>query len=76
MNYDERAEYLWAYKEHTGCMDCGLDDPDELVFHHRDPEDMAFRVSAHCRQWWRVLDEIEKCDVVCKSCHRQRHADN
>ena len=58
------------------CADCGLSYPYYVMdFDHRDPSTKLFQLS-HSRQGRRTLlavaAEIEKCDVVCANCHRQR----
>ena len=41
-----------------------------LHFHHRDPETKVFNVGGRVTlSWQRLLAEIEKCDVLCTSCH-------
>ena len=45
-----------------------------LEFDHL--RDKRFEISAalHGRNWQAILDEIEKCEVVCANCHRRRTA--
>lgn len=58
------------------CMDCGVSYPWYVMdFDHRDPSLKSFTLS----MWKRsamgaraVRREIEKCDVVCSNCHRER----
>ena len=47
-----------------------------LEFHHRDPHQKDFSVSADgsTRSWARVQKEIEKCVLLCANCHREVHA--
>lgn len=53
------------------CMDCGEDDIVVLQFDHRDPKTKKRDVSA-CSTVTSVLEEIEKCDIVCANCHTRR----
>jgi hypothetical protein len=55
-------------------VDCGESDPVVLEFDHL--RDKSYNVSALLRAWsWnRVLQEIEKCEVVCANCHKRRTA--
>jgi hypothetical protein len=60
------------------CSKCGETFPPALDFHHRDPQEKLFSISDFVRQqhiWKRNLqelyDEIEKCDVLCATCHRK-----
>lgn len=73
-----RKAFLDAYKADKGCDVCGESDPRCLDFHHDDPKEKSFLVSQEykknsCRNWQLVLDEIEKCTVLCANCHRKRH---
>ena len=56
------------------CVDCGETDPVVLEFDHLRDKRFAIRLSAHGRNWQTILDEIEKCEVVCANCHRRRTA--
>ena len=70
----ERTRYLIEYFVAHPCVDCGETDPIVLEFDHL--RDKRFDISAalHGRNWQTVLDEIEKCEVVCANCHRRRTA--
>lgn len=52
---------------------CGQSHPAALDFHHRDAADkvdtIAFMFSS-MRPWDLIFKEIQKCDVICASCHR------
>lgn len=52
------------------CARCGSDR--ELVLHHRDP---ALKENHRIWSWAkeRRINEIMKCDVICKSCHKDAH---
>jgi len=57
------------------CQDCGYDTvPAALEFHHRDASSKAFGLGNWHGSWERLLEEAEKCDLVCANCHRIRHA--
>jgi hypothetical protein len=47
-----------------------------LDFHHKDPATKLFNISqkGHCRKWTEVLDEANKCILVCKNCHGEIEA--
>lgn len=70
----ERTGYLIAYFVAHPCVDCGETDPIVLEFDHL--RDKRFEISAAIRgrNWQTILDEIEKCEVVCANCHRRRTA--
>ena len=70
----ERTRYLLEYFKAHPCVDCGERDPVVLEFDHL--RDKSFAIGAKLVQfaWQTVLDEIEKCEVVCANCHRRRTA--
>jgi hypothetical protein len=69
-----RTAYLIAFFESHPCADCGEQDPLVLEFDHLG--DKLFNISQGLRDraWDAVLEEMEKCDVVCANCHRRRTA--
>jgi hypothetical protein len=59
------------------CVRCGIEDPDVLEFHHKDPsQKLAHLGAASTRSWGveRVRAEVAKCDVLCANCHRKLEA--
>lgn len=63
-------------KLNRGCFDCGYKEhPEALDFDHlRDKKSM---ITTAVRSGWsivRIMEEIEKCEVVCANCHRIRTA--
>ena len=82
MPYKDPARQREAQREHCRkkrlaaltdrvCERCGSDD--ELEFHHRDPEEkLSHRIWSWA--WERIAKELEKCDVLCKTCHRLESA--
>ena len=72
--YKKRRERLHGIKRDAGCKKCGERDPLLLQFHHRNPAEKSFRISAALtRPWGVLLAEIAKCDVLCLSCHKAEH---
>ena len=71
-------EAISYYKLRMGCIDCGYNSHAEaLDFDHIDPLSKTMPVSAlitHHRRMEDILEEIEKCEVVCSNCHRIRTA--
>lgn len=54
------------------CMDCGVRYPPYVMdFDHRDPTEKKMAVS-RAKTLQAAADEIQKCDLVCSNCHRQR----
>jgi hypothetical protein len=58
------------------CVDCGYDRYIEaLEFDHKDPSKKEFTISGnHCVSWERMKLELDKCELRCANCHRERHA--
>jgi len=73
----EKRLQVRAYKKEVGCASCGYkDNPDILHFHHRDPSTKVNNVSRmlgknHSIE--KIKLEIEKCDLLCISCHHKHH---
>jgi hypothetical protein len=42
-------------------------------FHHLDPQEKDFTISAHMTSWDRIKKEIDKCVLLCANCHREVH---
>ena len=56
------------------CADCGVQYPFYLIdFDHRDAETKMYELNAVDRMTVKAIKcEVEKCDVVCANCHRER----
>lgn len=64
--------------QHLGgsCSVCGYSKCSAaLDFHHKDPAQKDFAISAkgHTRSWDKVKIELDKCVLVCANCHREIH---
>ena len=70
----ERTKLLVEFLRLHPCVDCGETDPIVLEFDHLADKIFAISVGLRDRPWQDVLDEIDKCDVVCANCHRRRTA--
>jgi len=70
----ERTRYLVDYFARHPCVDCGESDPVVLEFDH--VRDKAFAIGQKLDRttWETILQEMEKCEVVCANCHRRRTA--
>lgn len=67
---------LDEYKMRRGCSRCGYaEHPSALDLHHTSPEDKKFSIAAKINNhpFESLIDEIEKCDVLCANCHRIIH---
>jgi hypothetical protein len=80
-----KQKYIWDFKAARGCVDCGERDPWVLDLDHVDPatKDMKpFRSQLPYRKnrrwtslsWPRLMEELEKCQVLCANCHRRKTA--
>ena len=58
------------------CLDCKRDDLNYCCydFHHRDPKskDVTWN-KLRLRSWKKIVEELDKCDLLCACCHRMRH---
>ena len=73
----ELREWYASFKSSTGCKDCGETDAFCLQFHHRDPQQKSANVARLISAGWckeRILQEIDKCDVLCFNCHLKAHS--
>ena len=65
--------------DHKGgeCQICGYDKcSDALEFHHLGDQTKVFGISSkgYTRSWSKVIQEVDKCILVCANWHRELHA--
>ena len=70
--------HIQEFKETRGCMDCGIMYPHWILeFDHLPGSEKVGNISAmvttHSLE--AIKAEIEKCEVVCANCHRDRTHD-
>lgn len=74
-NSNPKRRALDRIKTERGCQRCevkGLP-PAAYDFHHRDRSEKLFNLASSMaagRSWDLIRAEIEKCDVLCATCHR------
>ncbi|HEX8173967.1 MAG TPA: hypothetical protein VF543_02485 [Pyrinomonadaceae bacterium] len=70
---EKRREYLRLMKSRP-CTDCGIQYPYYVMdFDHREGEAKSFEMNHVNYVTMRAITrEIEKCDIVCSNCHRER----
>jgi hypothetical protein len=70
----ERRSLIATIKLDQGCADCGYDaDPVALQFDHLPGFEKRRKVGAMMQHSIEaILDEIDKCEVVCSNCHAVR----
>lgn len=68
---DRKRAELNVIKEAQGCMRCGYnEDGSKLHFHHRDSSTKLFNIGKGVAfSPIRLQEEIDKCDLLCISCH-------
>lgn len=72
----EIRDWFRRYKCTLVCMDCGINHPAVLQFHHRDRTSKSFAIADVVRRatsYRQITSEMEKCDVLCVNCHAKRH---
>ena len=75
LNRTKSAERFKMYKSTLSCIKCGENEACCLEFHHINPDNKAFNISEKVRslKWKTLLEEIEKCVVLCSNCHKKVH---
>lgn len=71
----ELREWYRELKRDYECTECGEDRAPALDFHH-EGESKNEAVSKMINDGYgkeRIMEEIEKCEVLCANCHRVRH---
>jgi 5-methylcytosine-specific restriction endonuclease McrA len=58
------------------CSICGYDKTYRaLEFHHINPKEKSFAVSANLNKAWKLIEtELDKCVLLCANCHREVEA--
>ena len=73
---DRNHEAMWNYLLDKCCVDCDINDSRVLEFDHLPQYQKSFNISralaGSTRSWKSILEEINKCDIVCANCHRIR----
>jgi hypothetical protein len=78
-NYDfiDAAELLLSTLKANPCVDCGqVKSRKSMCFHHvrRDKSFDVGQYRMHATSIEQLAAEIAKCVLVCRACHRKRHA--
>ncbi|MBX7222143.1 MAG: hypothetical protein K1Y36_19480 [Blastocatellia bacterium] len=71
--FAQRRAFVRQAKQRP-CADCGVQYPYYVMdFDHRDGDEKLFALNSVDRVTLKAIKlEIEKCDVVCANCHRER----
>lgn len=68
---------LVEYLSNKYCVKCGIKDIRVLEFDHMDPSIKSFGISSAITgtySWNKILQEIEKCQILCANCHKIKTA--
>ncbi len=68
---------LVLYLSDKACEECGISDIRVLDFDHIDPSIKSFGIARGITtgySWAKIIDEIQKCKILCSNCHRIRTA--
>lgn len=60
------------------CERCGysnLNYPSAFHFHHIDRDSKAFQISENNRKFEALKEEVDKCNLLCATCHAEIHED-
>jgi hypothetical protein len=70
----DKARKLLQYKG-SKCQRCGYDKCSAaLDFHHLDPKQKRFTIaSSLTRKMSDLIEEADKCILICSNCHRELH---
>lgn len=76
--YQENKDIVGEIKSQKGCAKCGDTRPYVLDFHHTDPSTKVEKISRMVSNNYSMnnpilLNEIDKCVVLCANCHREWH---
>ena len=63
--------------KNNACKVCGYNkNMAVLTFHHVDPKIKSFNLDLNNiaqKHWHKVIDELDKCDLLCHNCHHELH---
>lgn len=76
--YNQRKRLKYLELKGNKCQICGYDKyHGALEFHHTDPKDKSDKLNHQSLTQGKisfVLQELEKCILICSNCHREIHA--
>ena len=71
----KNRQYIWDYLKTHPCVICGESDPVVLEFNHIDPSTKIDTIAQLMKHTFTpLLNEIEKCEVMCSNCHARHTA--
>jgi hypothetical protein len=72
------AKRFAEYKATLHCTRCGQNHPATLDFHHveKSKDNVHLHLLVRGGHFWkRIMQEVDKCVVLCANCHRIHHYD-
>jgi len=75
MNWRNRTKQKLVEYKGGKCVRCGYHKPiwSAYDFHHLDPNEKDFSISGKSLSFEKLKLEVDKCDVLCKTCHAEVH---
>ncbi len=70
---DNLKKQMLSYLQDKCCVSCGIEDSRVLEFDHIDPDSKSASISRlinSTTNWDNVLQEINKCQILCANCHK------
>jgi hypothetical protein len=75
-NKQRNIKWFNEYRKNLKCVKCDENHPACLEFHHIDPKKKEYSVSMLIYGTYSIktiLNEINKCEVLCSNCHNKEH---
>jgi hypothetical protein len=72
---DEKRKFIQAGKHNKPCTDCGIAYPHYVMDYDHLPEFEKVGILSEMHKGYsmdKILEEIAKCELVCKNCHAVR----
>lgn len=61
-------------KKNCVCNRCGYENSRALQFHHVDDKNGNIpRIVSESNDWQTLLEELDKCEIICANCHQIEH---
>lgn len=75
-----KRKYYLIFLRGGKCQNCGYDkNLSAIDFHHKNPETKKFQLDQRTlsnSSMKAIMEEFEKCEVLCANCHRECHSPN
>lgn len=73
---EKQKQLFQDWKIKQSCQVCQENTPECLDLHHLNPKEKEYSIGSLSSRikFERLMQEIEKCVVLCSNCHRKLHA--